>query len=181
MSKSLAKIPFKRKKEEELLDVGYFSVHKDRIVFPDKSEKDHYRIKRDDFIVVIPRLKDSFFMVRQFRDPNKYFSLEFPMGIAEGKSFKEMAENELREEVGIKAKKMIHIGEIYPASGILEHKAHVFLAEEFIHGEPEPESGEFLEIIKIKEKEFEDMIAKGEIKDAISLASYIIYKEKKLS
>lgn len=94
------------------------------------------------------------------------------MGEVKGKTLEDMAKLELKEETGLTANKYIEIGAVHVANGFLKQKAHVFLAEELISGQAEPELNELLQMKKVELKQVSEMIAHGEILDAPTICAY---------
>ncbi len=131
------------------------------------------------FSVVVPWQDGKFYMVRQYRQVVERMSLEFPMGAVEGeKDPLEVAKQELKEELGIRAKSWRRLGEFYPASGFLNQKAYVFEARDLVFGEPQPEEDEFIEMVELPEEEFMERFEKGEIIGGVTLAVYFLWREK---
>jgi 8-oxo-dGTP pyrophosphatase MutT (NUDIX family) len=152
----------------------YFQVYEQDMLRPNGTETNYYVVDRySPFSIIIPlTLSNETYLVNQYRIPTGKTSWEFPMGGVIGKKPLEIAKQELKEELGMTAKKWEKIGWFYVAHGFTSQKGYVFIARDLAHGEPEPEAGEFLEIKKFPIKQIGTMIQSGMIKDAPTITAY---------
>ena len=106
----------------------------------------------------------------------------FPFGTGgyQGGSIENTAVNELQEETGLKAEKFVAIGRFYPANGFLDQEGYVFLATNLSSGKTNrDESEKGMEIKKVTQKELEEMIRMGVIKDGPTISAYALLKLSK--
>ena len=112
-------------------------------------------------------------LVRQYRYPYETTTLEIPAGKMD--QGPENAENcgrrELSEETGLVAGTMIPMGEIWPSTGFMDERLHLFCAKELTQGEVHPDEDEFVEIVRMPFEELCQRIASGEIHDAKTVAA----------
>ncbi|MEO0361820.1 MAG: NUDIX hydrolase, partial [Pseudomonadota bacterium] len=101
------------------------------------------------FAVVAPLGEGKLHLVRQFRYPLGFATLEFPQGAAPDAmtgggaiAVEEVAHRELREETGLSAGRMERLGRIHPDTGLIDQTGEVFLAGDLTEGEPEREPSE---------------------------------------
>lgn len=90
----------------------------------------------------------------------------------------ECARRELEEETGKKAEFWNYLGYILTTPGFTDEKIHLFLAKGLFDGKTNPDSDEFIQIIRVPLDEFEKMITQGTINDAKTIA---VYARAKLS
>lgn len=139
-------------------------------------------VEKPDFAVIIPIQGDDIFVVEQYRYPVGKRLVELPQGSWNGeetKSIEETAAIELKEETGITAKQIIHIGEQFVAYGYSNQKFHIFIAKDVTTGTQNLESEEEGLISKrIKIVTFEKMILDGLIQDSASVTSFLLAKLK---
>ena len=168
------------KKREKVFSDKFLNLYKYQTINPAGGRGYFIVAKRDfDFSVVIPKISDKeILIIRQFRPAVERLVWELPMGSVDGVDPLEMAKTELRQETGYLAKKWRSLGSVYPAAGLLSQKGHIYLAEELSYVGDDPEPDEFIEIKKISLESFEEMIKKGEMVDAISIAAYYLFKIK---
>lgn len=131
-------------------------------------------------IGIIPLSDDGYtWLVGQWRYPLNAYSWEIPEGGGPlGEEPVKTAERELKEETGIVAKHFEEIMQLDLSNSATDEHAHVFLATDLSFEESEPEETEDLQVKKVHINEAFDMVLKGEITDAISVAA--IFKVKYL-
>jgi ADP-ribose pyrophosphatase len=155
-----------------LLENKYFVIWEEEVERPDGKVSTYYVNRREPFSVVIPYHDGKLYLARQYRYSVSSLSLEFPMGYVAGKNPLETAEIELKEEAGVRAEKMTEIGAFWVGVGKTDQRAYVYLAEDLTFEDQQLEDGEFISIESYTPAEVSELIAKGEIKDGISIVSY---------
>lgn len=135
---------------------------------------------RDGAVVIIER-DDKIALVRQNRFAIEMISLELPQGMGD-KTDKDAIMTGMREateELAVKVKNGIDIGNIYADSAITGNNIHVILCE-YVSENGESD-GEILSFHWVSVKEVLELIKNDKIKDGISIAAlfkYVIYKDK---
>lgn len=131
-------------------------------------------------IGIIPLSEDGYtWLVGQWRYPLNAYSWEIPEGGGPlGEEPVKTAERELKEETGIVASHFEEIMQLDLSNSATDEHAHVFLATGLSFEESEPEESEDLQVKKVHINEAFEMVLKGEITDAISVAA--IFKVKYL-
>ena len=131
-------------------------------------------------IGILPLSADGFtWLVGQWRYPLNAYSWEIPEGGGPlGEAPIDTAVRELKEETGIVAKKFEEIMQLHLSNSATNEHAFVFLATDLTFEESEPEESEDLRVKKVHITEAFEMVMKGEITDAISVAA--IFKVKYL-
>jgi 8-oxo-dGTP pyrophosphatase MutT (NUDIX family) len=107
---------------------------------------------------------------------------EFPQGTWEERpdATPEMiAAGELKEETGLTAGRMTHLGDLWMGYGFMNQVMHVFLAEDLTQGRPElgPEEGDLV-CHSFPAAEFDTLVADGRMKDVATLSAYALLKVK---
>ncbi|WP_317215259.1 NUDIX hydrolase [Gluconobacter sp. GP1] len=161
------------------------ALREDIIIHPNGKKGLYGIVERGEFVVILPMHADGrVTLIQQFRYPVGERLLELPMGMWETKENVdpvELALGELREETGLRAGEMIHVGTMYQGAGYSNQKGHVFLARNLTRGETELEDTE--QDITTQDMtlgEFEDLIACGELKCMVSLAAFALIRAKGL-
>src|SRR5580704_17301957 len=92
-------------------------------------------VEKDDCAIIIPIQGDTVYLIEQFRYTIQERALELPQGGWETADVdpEELARGELREETGLAAAKMTHLGMMYIAYGFANQKQHVYLATGLRH------------------------------------------------
>ena len=160
--------PLFRVMREEVREPGKKIVHRDVI--------------RHNGSVVILAVVDSskrdplIVMERQYRHAAGQFLWEVPAGkMDEGEERLVAAKRELKEETGYRAKKWTKLVRYFASPGFLGEWMQVFLAEELVAGEAEPEEDELLEVVLVPLSEVLRMIDEGKILDGKTLVSVQLY------
>ena len=104
--------------------------------------------------------------VKQFRYPFKKVILELPAGKLDGDTPLDCAKRELLEETGAVGESFVSLGEMYPTAAYCTEIIHLFACKVVEFKVPNPDSDEFLEIIKIPLKKAVQMVLNDEIPDA---------------
>jgi hypothetical protein len=89
-------------------------------------------------------------LVRQYRHPVRDWTLEVPAGgVAEGEDPRDAAVRELAEEVGGRARELVHLSTFYSSSAHLSLRSDAYLATGVELGEPAPEPDEHLRVVRM--------------------------------
>jgi 8-oxo-dGTP pyrophosphatase MutT (NUDIX family) len=156
----------------------WISVREDEVELPDGSTGIYGVVDRADFALIIPREADgSVWLVEQYRYAIGRRSWEFPQGTwppgAQPGTADELARAELREETGLRADELRHLGHLYTAYGFSSQGYDVWLATGLRYGEAEREVTEQdMQHRVFRAGEFEGMIRAGEIFDSHTIAAY---------
>ncbi|MDQ2795726.1 MAG: NUDIX hydrolase [Actinomycetota bacterium] len=157
----------------------WLRLREDEVEFPDGSRGLYSVIEKQDFVVVLARENDGFWLVEQFRYPVGSREWEFPQGgWPSGRSgtAAELAEAELREETGLRAGTLIRLGRLHAAYGFSDQGYEVFLATDLTPGPPERESTESDMVAQWhSENAIRAMIRAGTLADAHSVAALALY------
>ena len=169
-------------KSKVVYSCKYFKVLEEDFILPSGKSHRYHILNTKDYVIVIAKEKDSFYLIEQYRYTTKSRLLQVVAGaIEKGDTPLITAKRELKEEAGIKAKKFKKLGWFYSFYGSSNQKAHVFLAEDLEIGEQDPdyfekESG--IERIKLKNSEIKKLIKSGKIKDHDTLSAFCLFMLK---
>ncbi len=128
-------------------------------------------------VILCHRPDDTFVFVRQFRMAAGEALLEVVAGTLEpGEDPAVCAQREVEEETGYTVLDLVRLGEAYPAPGYTEELLHFFYAEvPQVGGAQSPDDDEQVVVEILSRSEVERMIAAGEIRDAKTLAAWLLY------
>lgn len=105
--------------------------------------------------------------VNQFRYPYNTVITEIPAGkIDPGEDHLTTGKRELLEETGCTAESFEYLGVMYPSTGYLTEKIHMYLARGLSYKSQHLDEDEFIDIIKIPFDKAVEMIMAGELPDA---------------
>jgi ADP-ribose diphosphatase len=138
--------------------------------------EDAYEIAHtpDAVAIVAVDAEERIVLVRQQRVATGGKLLELPAGlIDEGEEPLETAKRELREEAGLRQGSWTELASFWTSPGFVDERVTVFLASDLEEGEPEPDEGEDLEIVRWTAAELEERL--HELEDATTLIGLLLY------
>ena len=159
-------------------ETRHLRVREDRIVHADGSPGIYSVVEKADYALIVPQEPDGrLWLVEQFRYPVGRRLWEFPQGgwseAPEAPDPEALARLELRQETGLRAGRLRHLGHLYEACGYCDQGFDVFLATDLEPGEPEREPSEAgMRAEPFPPAQIEDMIRSGVLKDAPTVAAY---------
>jgi len=129
-------------------------------------------------VVVLPLLGDDrVCLIRNERVAVGKTLIELPAGTLDhDQSPLETAMRELQEETGYQAKTWRELHGFFMSPGILNERMHVFVAEDLSEGAPAREQGENIDNLIVRWSEAMEMVDRGEIEDAKSLATLLLWE-----
>jgi ADP-ribose pyrophosphatase len=156
-----------------------FGVRRDEVLEPSGVHATREVITHPGSVVVLPVLPDKrIVLIRQYRHATRQYLWELVAGrIDNGESPKKAAARELIEETGYRAKKFTIFLDIFPTPGFLEERMYILLAEGLTPGQAQPEEDEKIESRAYTRKELENMIHRGRIIDAKTIAGVLYYSK----
>jgi len=143
------------------------------------GEKGVYAVaEKHDAAIILPIENGRVWLVEQFRYTIQQRTVELPQGSWERaiENPEELARGELKEELGLRAAQMTHLGTLWIAYGFVRQRLHVFLATGLARSEKSPDAeehdltGRFVPIA-----EFEEMMLDGAVRDNCTLAAWGLY------
>jgi len=153
-------------------------LREDDIQRIDGSHGIYSYVEKPDFALIIAMENNGFHMIEQYRYPIRRRSWEFPQGTLPDLATTApelLAREELRQETGLTAGTLRHLGHLYCASGMATQGFDVFLATDLTHGKADLEIEEQdLRHQWFSREQVEQMIREGVITDDSTLAAYTL-------
>jgi ADP-ribose pyrophosphatase len=173
-------MPFELLKTEIVYPGRAFTIRRDTLRLPDGHEARFDIVEHVGSVVILP-LDDhgNLLFVRQYRHASGKNLLELPAGtLDEGEAPESCARREVREETGMAAGQLDHLGGFYLAPGYSTEYMHVYLATG-LHPDPlEADADEFLAVESVPLGTALVMAKRGEIPDAKSLAAILLAQSR---
>lgn len=117
------------------------------------------------------------YLIGQYRFPLNQYSWEIPEGGSTfGEDPLESAKRELLEEAGLVAEEWTQIVEMHLSNSVSDEYAVIYLARNLSQQMASPEETEQLQIKKLPFEEVYQMVERGEITDAMSVAAILKVK-----
>ena len=160
----------------------WMRVREDEILRSNGEKGIYGVVEKHDGAIILPIDGDRIWLVDQFRYAIQQRSLEPPQGSweREVENPEELARGELKEEIGMRAAAMTHLGTLWIAPGFLRQKLHVFLATGLTPTEKDPDAEEHdLVVHSVPVEEFEQMIRDGRIQDGPTIFAWGLYLLRK--
>ncbi len=173
MAKGKAKIL----KSEVVYEGPVFGVRRDEVLEPGGVRTTREVITHPGSVVVLPVLEDGrVVLIRQYRHATRQYLWELVAGRMEaGETPKRAAARELLEETGYRAKRFSVFLDVFPTPGFLEERMYILLAEGLTAGKARPEEDEKIEARAYSVNELKQMMQRGRLRDAKSLAGILYY------
>jgi 8-oxo-dGTP pyrophosphatase MutT (NUDIX family) len=153
----------------------WMRVREDAIERQDGSPGIYGVVEKTDFAVIVPFDNGLIHLVEQFRYPVQGRYWELPQGSwedAPGTDPLDLARAELREETGLTAESMLHVGHLYECYGYSTQGYHIYLAQGLEAGEAKRDQTEQDMVSRaFPLEEVLSMIAEGVIKDGTTVAA----------
>jgi len=155
---------------------NWMTVREDKVRRKSGAEGIYGVVDKPDFVAIIPIQQGYIHLVEQYRYPVEGRYWEIPQGSWEENPEADhtiVAAGELKEETGLVAGKMTHIGHIFQAYGYSNQGFHLYLASELQKSEQSlDQEEEGLITQKFSIVEFENMITTGVVRDATTISAY---------
>lgn len=149
-----------------------FTVKKVNLTFPDGKSREYELVDIQNAVTILPVDEEGMvYFVKQYRIGAEKVLLELPAGkIESGEDPQKTAEREIREETGMAAGMMIHLGNFYMSPGYANEYMHCYLARRLYPAPLTPDADEFLNVMKIPLDEVRLMVESKVIEDSKTLA-----------
>lgn len=169
-------MPWKKLSSRIAFDNPWITVYEEHVINPGGGRSEYGRVHFKNQAVAIAPLdgRGNTWLVGQDRYVLGAFSWELPMGGAPlSESPLAAAKRELKEETGLTAGRWTETMRLHTSNSITDELGIIFVAEELTEGEPEFGETEDITIRKLPLAEAIDMVRRGEITDAISVAALL--------
>jgi 8-oxo-dGTP pyrophosphatase MutT (NUDIX family) len=168
--------PWQKISSHEVYDNAWINVQHHDVIKPNQ-ELGVYGVVHFKFLAaaVLPLDKDgNIWLVGQYRYTLNENSWEIPMGGGDLNSdILSSAKRELKEETGLIASKWTNLGKLHTSNSVTDEVGYMFLAEDLVLGEAEPDDTEILQIKKVTLQEAVRMVMDSEITDALSMVAIL--------
>ena len=151
-------------------------MHEHQIINPSGNPGIYGKVSfKNVAVAILPLDHDDYtWIVGQHRYTLDEYSWELPMGgVPYTEDLVVGAQRELLEETGLEAKKWTKFLKIHTSNSVTDELGYTFVAEELSQGDPQFDETEDLQIKKIAFTEVLEMVMKGHITDALSVASIL--------
>ncbi len=157
----------------------YFTLYDDLVKLP-TNEKYHYYLtnKKGKAAMVLPiDSNGNILLAKEYRYPvGRVIYGMVGGGVDKAETPLRAVKREMKEETGLRAKKVTLLGKFYGNPGRSGTIFYIYLAQGLINGVPKREQSEFLEYEFCSSRKIEQLIQKGKIVDPFLLSAFLLYK-----
>ncbi len=149
------------------------SVSRERVTLPNGRDVSLDVVRHPGAAAIVPFVSDhEVLLLRQYRHAAGGTILEIPAGkLDAGEPPERCAARELAEEAGQTPGRLEKFGWIWTTPGFTDERIHLFGAYELTPVPPRPEDDEVIEVIRMDLEDVLDLIWRGELNDAKSIAA----------
>jgi ADP-ribose pyrophosphatase len=157
-----------------------FDLEQRKVSYPDGRTGIHDLIIHNGAAVILAfPAPGEILMVRQYRPAVGEWIMELPAGTLEkGEDPAEAAVRELEEECGFRAGKVEKLCEFHSSPGVMTERMHVYVATKLKATAQNLDEGEALSVRRVPFAEALAMAGRGEIKDAKTLTTLLMWRHK---
>lgn len=150
-----------------------FDLYSENVTLPNGVTTDMDVIRHPGAAAIVPVTDDGhILMLKQYRHAIGGFIWEIPAGTLDPVEDEiTCAKRELIEETGYSARKIEKLGVITPLPAYSDERIHIYLATNLSRAAQKLDEDELLSVHPVAIKTALDMIARGEIEDAKTIAS----------
>lgn len=172
--------------EKVVYKAKLFEVKEQEVLLPGNKKIIYSTVERRSTVNIFPLTEtDDLYLISEYRQLFKKNILGAIAGhIDDNETSLAAGKRELKEEVGISAFHWEEIARVEKSASVIKETSHFFLARDLEHGNPEPEEGENITLVKLSLNEAVAKVMSGEIKTAATMIGILMLdklrSEKKL-
>jgi len=166
--------PWRKLSSRKIYANAWITLEEDQVLTPCGTHGVYGKVMPKGKAVGIVALDDNgnIYLVGQFRYMLDEYSWEIPEGASNlDETPLDTAKRELKEETGLIAEEWTFLMRLHTSNSFTDEEAFIFLARNLIQSTPEPDDEECLEIKRIPFRNALEMVLRGEITDAMSVAA----------
>jgi ADP-ribose pyrophosphatase len=169
--------PWKTLSSRPVYENPWMHLREDVAEMPDKRTTIYGVVTFGDCVGVVPFVdENSVILVRQYRYVyRENHRWEIPTGgVREGEAFEQAAQRELAEEIGYRARRLLHISSYYTSKSVCDETAHLYVGESLTPSHEMPDETEFLQRRVFPFEQVLRMSLEGEIMDSMSVLGILL-------
>ena len=162
--------------QKSILKARFFEVKEQEVLLPNNKKHVYEIVERRPTVNIFP-LTDRYelYLISQYRYMFKRRILEAVAGhVDKSETSLVAAKRELKEEIGMSAYQWEEIARIEKSASVIKETSHIFLARDLEVGEPKPDVGEDIILVKLPLKEAVAKVVSGEINHATTMIGIFI-------
>jgi ADP-ribose pyrophosphatase len=170
-----AEVPWEQQSSRQVYQNQWISLREDIVTLPNGRTTLYGVITCSECVGVLPFLDPrTVLMIKQYRYVARRVTWEMPTGgMHYGESAETAAQRELSEEIGYRAEKLTWLSTFHTSKSVLDETAHVFVGEELVNVELQPDETEFIEVRPFSFQEVLQMVLRSEITDSMTVIAVL--------
>lgn len=127
--------------------------------------------------------EEKLVVIEQYRFGNGEVTLEVPGGVIDaGEKASDAVLRELEEESGYVCDPPVHLGSLATNPALLNNQIHFYYGANAVYkGAAKPDATECINSCLIAPKDFDELVNKGEVRHALIVAGFLLFKNLVLS
>ena len=168
-------VPWKTLSNREIYQNKWLSLQEDQVELPNGRRSIYGVVTCGDCVGVLPFVDPTtVLLIKQYRYVAKRLTWEMPTGgVHQGETIEDAAQRELGEEVAYRAERLTWLSTYHTSKSVMDETAHLFLGEELVKLELDPDETEFIEVRPIPFKQVLQMVLSGEIMDSMTIIAVL--------
>jgi len=154
----------------------WISVREDVVGLPDGRTTIYGVVTCGQCVGLLPFVdRDTVLLVRQYRYVAGRPTWEMPTGgVHTDETLRQAAQRELAEEVGHRARRLVHVSTYHTSKSVVDETAHLFLAEGLYPATTAPDPTEFIDVRPFPFDTALRMVLDGEIVDGMTVVAVLL-------
>jgi ADP-ribose pyrophosphatase len=168
--------PWRRLSSRPIYANKWISLREDLVELPDGRTTIYGVLTCAQCVGLLPFLdRDTVLLVRQYRYVAGRPTWEMPTGgVHAGETLEQAAQRELAEEIGHRARRLVHVSTYHTSKSVVDETAHLFLAEGLSPAEIAPDETEFIDVRDFPFDTVLAMVLDGEIVDSMTIIAVLL-------
>jgi ADP-ribose pyrophosphatase len=154
-------------------------IRVETVLTPEGRKSTREIVQRSDCIAVVAVDADgNIILEKQFRKAVEKELLEIPAGgIDDGEDPETAVAREMREETGLRPRKLVKLTGFYSSPGYSTEYLYLYLATDLVTDPLSAEDTAGIEIVRVTPADALKLITSGKIRDSKSIAGLLFYRE----
>jgi ADP-ribose pyrophosphatase len=171
-----SEIPWRTLSTRPIYANKWISVREDVVGLPDGRTTIYGVVSCGACVGLLPFIdRDRLLLVRQYRYVARRSTWEMPTGgVHGGETLEQAAQRELAEEVGHRARRLVHLSTYHTSKSVVDETAHLFLAEGLYPDKKAPDEMEFIDVREFPFDTVLRMVLDGEILDSMTVVAVLL-------
>lgn len=151
-----------------------FEIQAVDLMFSNGEKRTYERFKPGSHqaVMMVPIEGDTLLMIREYAVGTERYELTFPKGgVDAGETPEDAANRELKEEIGVGAKRIHFLRTVITSPSYMRNPMHIFVVQDFYPCKLEGDEPEPLELVRFPLAKLDELIAHPDFNEARNLTA----------